>query len=132
MKSFVFKIDENGKADFIDQEDKRAYKALLFSLKKKGINNFKMTIELNDDVISDKQERLFKVLIGKISKESGQDEHSIEQTLLKNYSADKKTAGDFSKEEFQEFIEKTSVFCIEFFGFSVGFDKNGHIEIKII
>ena len=132
MKSFIFKILEDGKADFLDKEDKGAYRALLLSLKRKGISKFKMTLELETDVISDKQEKLFNTLIGKISQESGQDRQSVEQTLLNNYSKDKKSAKDFSKEEFQVFIEQTSAFCIEFWSFSVEFDKNGHIEIKSV
>ena len=124
------KVDAD-KILFADIEDRAVFKRLLLSLERKGIKNYKITIESVEDSLSEKQEKLFRVLVSKIAEASGNDEDTIEETLLKNYG-NKKSIKDFSKEDFQKFLDLTSAFSIDFFGFAINFDKNGHIQITNI
>lgn len=130
MKSFTMKV-EGDKIKFLDKEDRAAFQRLLFQIEKKGIKFYTMTIDVSEDVISDKQEKLFKVLINKVADASGQDSDSIEQTLLKNFGSNK-SVSEFSKEDFQNFLECSSAFTIDFFGFFIDFDQNNHIQINKI
>ena len=49
--------------------------------------------------ISEKQSNLFKVLVNLIKKETGQDEKSIEESLVKNYNKNKIFVSQIKKEE---------------------------------
>jgi hypothetical protein len=122
---------EGDKIKFLDKEDKAAFQRLLFQFEKKGHKTYILTVDVSTDSISEKQEKLFEVLVNKVADASGQDKSDIEETLIKNYG-NGKNIKDFSKEEFQNFIELTSAFSIDFFGFSINFDSKGHVQINKI
>lgn len=133
MKDFLMKFDDKGKIAFVDEKDRAAYRLLLSSLKRNGIFKFKMSIDVwKNETISDKQKRLFKVLIDMISKESGNDIQTIEQTLISNFSHTKKDILEFNNEDFNSFLEWIIIFCNDFFNLNVSFNDNGSIEIKKI
>lgn len=125
------KFDEKGKPDFLDQKDRAAYRLLLSSMKQKGISKFKMTISIIDSKnLTEKQIKLFNVLVDMISSETGEDIQTIEQTLINNFSKTKKSITDFSNEDFSNFLEWTFSFCNEFFNLNVWINDFGNIETK--
>ena len=85
MKSFIMTLKPSGKFGFLDSQDSQTFKRLEESMKRKGITKYKMTIEMVDSSsISEKQVKLFKILVGKISAVTGQDKQTIETTLISN------------------------------------------------
>lgn len=128
MKSFTMKVDGD-KIKFLDPEDKAAFKRLLFQFEKNGHKTYTLTLDVSRDVVSEKQSKLFAVIVDKVAEASGQDRDTIRETLLSNYGNGKNIT-EFSKEEFTNFLDLTSAFSIDFFGFSINFDKNGHVEIN--
>lgn len=123
--------------EFMDLDDEVAFGRLLSSMKKKGIKNYKMTVELIDkSTITRNQLNLYKVLVSKVSEESGQDFDTTESTLLANAlrstSLESADLTMYTQSQFELLLNNSILFCREFFNLSVEFDKNGFIEIKQI
>lgn len=129
MKSFKIKILENGDFDFLDNNDKRVFKALLLHLFKNKITNVELSISEIENDISKKQINLFNVLVSLVKKETGQDEKTIEESLVQNYDKNKKYIAQITKEEFTDFLESCFHFVQEFFFINVNIDNNGHLKI---
>lgn len=127
MKSFIFKIQENGKADFIDEKDRAVYKRLLSSIKASGRDKIKITIELVEKPkINEHQINLFKVLIVQICRESGMDYSTVENTLVSNLLYGK-TISELTNQEFSDFLEEVIIFCNEFFNLNVSFNEQTNL-----
>lgn len=133
MKSFIFKIKENGKADFIDEKDRAVYKRLLSSIKNSGRDKIRITVELVEtSKTNENQMKLFRVLIGQISKESGSDYSTVETTLVNNLLHGK-LVSELTNQEFSDFLEQVIIFCNEFFNLNVSFNEQTNlIEINKI
>ena len=128
MKSVIIKINDDLEFDYIDKDDERAIKALFSSMLRKGINKAVMTITLVENKASEKQEKLFNVLVSKVAQESGQDSNTIREEFLKDFET--KIVRDLSHEQFQQLLESSCAITQEIFGFSVSFDKHNNIQIR--
>ena len=129
MKSFKIKILENGTYHFLDKNDERVLQTLLSSLYKNNIRKIEMSFNQVENDISEKQSNLFKVLVNLIKKETGQDEKSIEESLVKNYDKNRIFVSQIKKEEFTDFLESCFQFAQEFFSININIDSNGHLKI---
>ena len=89
MKDFVMKHDENGKPTFVDKTDKATFESLLLAYKERN-SLFVMTISPYSKNINANQLKLWKVLVGFISEESGNEWKTVEQTILDNFSPTKR------------------------------------------
>ena len=126
------KFNEKGKPTFLDEKDRAAYRLLLSSIRKSN-NIFVMKIEVyQGGRTTDKQGKLYNVLIDMIAKHSGNDFTTIEETLLSNFRKEKITIKDMNNEVFNEFIHWTAVFCNEFFDLNIDINEQGNLEIKKI
>lgn len=133
MKSFIFKIQENGKADFIDEKDRAVYKRLLSSIKNSGRDKIRITVELVEtSKTNENQMKLFRVLVVQVSKESGSDYSTVETTLVNNLLHGK-LVSELTNQEFSDFLEQVIIFCNEFFNLNVSFNEQTNlIEINKI
>lgn len=132
MKSFIYKIQDDGSVDFLDKQDKAAYERLLSSIKRSGRNKFKVIIQLLDEgkSLSESQKNLFNVLIDKISDYSGNDFNTVRETLVKNILVNK-DVDDLNHSEFNGFLEAIIVFCNDFFNLNVSFNsETNYVEIN--
>lgn len=132
MKSFIFKINENGRADFMDEKDKAVYKRLLSSIKKSGKDKFRIVIELLEEgnKITEKQQNLFNVIVNRIASHTGNDYNTVKETLVEN-NLQGKDLTDLTSAEYSDFLERIIVFSNEFFGLSIQLNpETNHIEIS--
>lgn len=124
------KISNEDKISFVDSDDRAVFKRLLSSFKSKGISQYKITVEsIDEQNLTEKQVRLFKVLIYRIAKKTGNDFDIVEKTLVEEFLPGK-NINTFSKSEFSDFMNWVVPFCADFFSIEIGIDKNGFIEIK--
>lgn len=128
MKSFKIKILQNGTFEYLDKDNERVQTLLLF-LYKNGVRKMELTFSAPENNVTDKQINLFKVLVSTIKKETGQDEKSIEESLVKNYDKNKTFVSEISKENFTDFLESCFQFTQEFFSINLNIDENGHIKV---
>ncbi len=129
MKSFKININENGDFNFVDKNDERVLKTLFSSLYKKGIKKLNLSFSNIESNITDKQISLFEVLVSTIKKETGQDEKSIEECLVKNYNKNKSFVSEIPKEDFTDFLESCFHFTQEFFSINININNDGKLQI---
>ena len=130
MKSFLMKISNEDKISFVDSDDRAVFKRLLSSFKSKGISQYKITVEsIDEQNLTEKQVKLFRVLISKIAEKTGNNFDIVEKTLVEEFLPGK-NINIFSKSEFSAFMNWVVPFCADFFSIEIGIDKNGFIEIK--
>ena len=84
MKDFVMKHDENGKPTFVDKADKATFESLLLAYKERN-SLFVMTISPYSKNINANQLKLWKVLVGFISEESGNEWKTVELDMSKDH-----------------------------------------------
>lgn len=136
MKSFICKIGDHGQIAFIDKNDKASFERLLSSIKTSGKNKFKITISLleDDSKITEKQKRLFKVLVSMISDHTGSDYNSVYDTLIQDQlPGGKRSLDELSRVQYSNFLEKCCAFSNSFFDLNVQFNsETNEIEIKRI
>lgn len=118
MKDFVMKHDENGKPVFVDKADKATFESLLLAYKERN-SLFVMTISPYSKNINANQLKLWKVLVGFISEESGNEWKTVEQTILNNFSPTKRIVEDLNNQEFQDLLAYSTNFANEFFGLNI-------------
>ena len=124
------KISNEDKISFVDSDDRAVFKRLLSSFKSKGISQYKITVEsIDEQNLTEKQVKLFRVLISKIAEKTGNNFDIVEKTLVEEFLPGK-NINIFSKSEFSAFMNWVVPFCADFFSIEIGIDKNGFIEIK--
>lgn len=132
MKSFLVKPKfENGEFSFsfLDQEDTAAYQRLLASFARKPGSKIKITFDVFDEEsMTEKQKSLFKVLVSKVAKASGNDKDEVKFALAEGFG--RGPIESLSKKDFSDFMEWSTNFINAFFNFDVQLDKNGFIEIN--
>lgn len=129
-KSFLLKVKEN--LDFVDENERAAFKRLLSQIKENGIKcKYVLTVEpiIESKGITNKQIRLFYVLVNLISQETGQDKDSVKEFLFSGFFNDKISLSLLTSKEFSEFFEWILSHCRDFFGFNVNFNtRTGELE----
>ena len=104
MKSFLMKISNEDKISFVDSDDRAVFKRLLSSFKSKGISQYKITVEsIDEQNLTEKQVKLFRVLISKIAEKTGNNFDIVEKTLVEEFLPGK-NINIFSKSEFSAFM----------------------------
>lgn len=126
------KFQEDGTVTFFDEKDRVSYGTLLSSIKNSS-DRFIMTISVyQKEGISQKQKKLFKVLINLIASESGNDVDTIEETLLNSFRKGIRSLEDFNHKDFSDFLEWSVLFCQEFFDVNIQINDNYNFEVKKI
>ena len=128
MKSFIMKFDKDGKPEFVDKEDRAAYKLLLSLIREKD-NNFTMTISLPVKRTTENQLKLWNTLIGLISMETGNDVKTIEETLINNFSKENEVVSEMSNQRFQDLLMFSTSFSQDFLNINIEL-KNNQFQIK--
>ena len=93
-------------------------KANLLAYKERN-SLFVMTISPYSKNINANQLKLWKVLVGFISEESGNEWKTVEQTILNNFSPTKRIVEDLNNQEFQDLLAYSTNFANEFFGLNI-------------
>ena len=78
-----------------------------------------MTISPQSKNINANQLKLWKILVGFISEESGNEWKTVEQTILNNFSPTKRIVEDLNNQEFQDLLAYSTNFANEFFGLNI-------------
>lgn len=113
-------FDLNGNPKFLDPVDKATFESLLSAIKesfksqgKKPI--FEITISTIEKSITEKQVGLWKALVRLIAEHSGHTVTEVETTVLNQFTNDDERPENMPHQRFQQLIEHTTAFAVEFF-----------------
>lgn len=135
MKSFLMKFDESGNPTFVDEKDRAAYGRLLSSISNRyGLESARFVMQIQipkTKDINNNQINLFRVLVSIIRDETGNDYHTIFNTLIEKHFGSLIEIDTISSKEFSDFFESTLQFSQEFFGLNLTYNEETK-QIEII